>query len=719
MKILVSLFLFMAFGCQDLWAQSTFRLKILNAESREPLLGASVKIIESNQTRQSDSTGMVSFQINDNGNYTLSITYVGYEARKITIKAPQAADDIELVLLEEMEEEEEEVVVTATRISRTIAKTPTRTEVISGEELAEKGNMKPGDIRMMLNESTGIQAQQTSATSFNAGIRIQGLDGRYTQMLRDGYPIYGGFAGSLSLLQIAPLDLKQVEVIKGAASTLFGGGAIAGLVNLVSKTPMEKRELNFLANATSAGGLDLSGFYSEKFGKAGVTLFASRNSNAPFDPASINLTAIPKFERYTVNPRLFLYGEKTTVDLGYTYITEDRTGGSVDYIKNGNPGFFEINNTDRFSTQFGVSHKLKENASLQFKNSFSRFSRILSIPNYVFNALQGSSFSELTWNKKGNRSDWVIGTNLMTEKLTEKPNGVDPKRDYRLITWGAFLQHVLTVNDRFVVESGLRVDHVNDFGIEVLPRLSAMLRINPELTTRIGGGFGYKPPSIFTEEAERRQFRNLLPIDRINSVNERSKGFNWDLNYNTRIGKLGISINQLFFYTRLNNPLVLENGSGNNIQFENAEGYLDTKGMESNVRLSYDNLKLFVGYTYTDANTRFSNAKQWLPLTARHRLNNVLMYEIEEKFKIGLEAYYFSKQKLNDNSIGRSYWIMGLMAEKIWERWSIFVNFENFTDTRQSKFDQIFTGTLMDPRFRDIYAPVEGFVVNGGIKIRL
>jgi outer membrane receptor for ferrienterochelin and colicins len=719
MKILLSCFLFTAFGCQVLWAQSTLRLKMLSAESREPLFGASVKIIELNQTRQSDSTGMVSFQINNNGNYNLHITYVGYAEKKITIKTPQTANDIEIVLMEEMEEEEEEVVVTATRISRTISNTPTRTEVISGEELTEKGNMKPGDIRMMLNESTGIQTQQTSATSFNAGIRIQGLDGRYTQMLRDGYPLYGGFAGSLSLLQIAPLDLKQVEVIKGAASTLFGGGAIAGLVNLVSKTPTEERELNFLGNATTAGGLDLSGFYSEKLGKAGVTLFASRNSNAPFDPASINLTAIPKFERYTVNPRLFLYGKKTTADLGFNYITEDRTGGSVDFIKNGSPGFFEINNTDRFSTQFGVIHRLNDNASLQFKNSFSRFSRILSIPNYVFNALQASSFSELTWNKKGNRSDWVIGTNLMTENLSEKPNGVDPKRDYRLNTWGVFLQHVLTVNDRFVVESGLRVDQVNDFGIEVLPRLSAMLRLNPELTTRIGGGFGYKPPSIFTEEAERRQFRNLLPIDRINAVNERSKGFNWDLNYNTKIGKLGISINQLFFYTRLENPLVLGNGPGNNIEFENAEGYLDTKGMESNFRITYDDFKLFVGYTYTDANTRFSNAKQWLPLTARHRLNNVLMYEIEEKFKIGLEAYYFSKQKLNDNSIGRSYWIMGLMAEKIWERWSLFINFENFTDTRQSKFEQIFTGTLMNPQFRDIYAPVDGFVVNGGIKIRL
>lgn len=129
------------------------------------------------------------------------------------------------------------MIVTTTRTSRTITNEPTRTEIISGEELAEKANMKPGDIRMMLTESTGIQTQQTSATSFNAGIRIQGLDGRYTQLLRDGYPLYAGFSGGLSILQIAPLDLRQVEVIKGSASTLYGGGAIAGLVNLVSKTP--------------------------------------------------------------------------------------------------------------------------------------------------------------------------------------------------------------------------------------------------------------------------------------------------------------------------------------------------------------------------------------------------------------------------------------------------------------------------------------------------
>ena len=74
---------------------------------------------------------------------------------------------------------------------------------------------------------------------------IQGLDGRYTQILKDGFPIYSGASSGLGLLQIPPLDLKQVEVIKGSASTLYGGGAIAGLVNLISKTPTQERDLRF------------------------------------------------------------------------------------------------------------------------------------------------------------------------------------------------------------------------------------------------------------------------------------------------------------------------------------------------------------------------------------------------------------------------------------------------------------------------------------------
>lgn len=701
-------------------AQYTFKARINGGEEKAPLPGATILWKEQNKAIAADSNGLAVITGITAGKQTFLITFTGFEERTAAYIFPLSDSAIIDIELEQQEEEhEEEVVVTATRISRTIANIPTRVEVISGEELAEKANMKPGDIRMLLTESTGIQTQQTSATSFNAGIRIQGLDGRYTQMLRDGYPLYAGFSGGLSILQIAPLDLKQVEVIKGSASTLYGGGAIAGLVNLVSKTPGEERALNFLANGTTAGGLDISGFYSERYGKAGITVFASRNSNKAYDPADIGLTAIPKYERYTVNPRLFLYGKKTTADAGITYITEDRTGGSMNYIKNGESGFFEKNNTDRIITQLGIAHKLNNNTTLQFKNSYSRFDRIITIPGYQFDALQQSSFSELTWNRKGEKADWVIGANVLTDDLNEVEHNSDPSRNYHYNTFGVFVQNAWTVSEKLVLETGLRGDYVNEYGFELLPRVSAMIRVLPSLTTRIGGGFGYKTPTIFTEEAERMHFKALLPIDINQSKNERSIGGNWDINYRTSIGDLGVSLNHLFFYTRLNNPLVITVGAGGLSKFANSSGHLDTRGMETNLRLLYGDFKLFIGYTFTDANTHFDNEKEWMPLTARHRLNNVLMYEKDEKWKLGLEAYYFSRQQLNDGSVGKAYWITGFMAERAWEKFSLYINFENFTDTRQSKFDTIYTGTIDNPLFRDIYAPVEGFIMNGGVKIRL
>jgi outer membrane receptor for ferrienterochelin and colicins len=164
-------------------------------------------------------------------------------------------------------EELEEITVQSTRTSRTIQNTPTRIETIDAEELEEKGNMKPANVSMVLHESTGLLVQQTSATSGNASIRVQGLDGRYTQLLKDGYPNFGNFASGLSILEIPPLDLKQVEVIKGPASTLYGGGAIAGVVNFISKTPTDKGEFNFIFNQSNIGQTNLGGYISRKNGK--------------------------------------------------------------------------------------------------------------------------------------------------------------------------------------------------------------------------------------------------------------------------------------------------------------------------------------------------------------------------------------------------------------------------------------------------------------------
>ncbi len=415
---------------------------------------------------------------------------------------------------------------------------------------------------------------------------------------------------------------------------------------------------------------------------------------------------------------MFIYSSKTNANVGISYITEDRIGGNINYIKNGTSGYFEKNNTDRFTSQVDVQHKLSENSNLNLKSSFTTFNRLITIPTYIFEGVQQSSYSEINFSTKGEKTFWIIGANFLTDDLKEERHNTTALRNYHYNTMGVFVQNTWTPVSTFTLETGLRGDYVKQYGFELLPRVSALLKITPKLSARLGGGLGYKTPTVFNEEAEKIQFQNILPINQIIANNERSAGGNLDFNYGTNMAGVGFTINQLFFYTRLNKPLILTtNGSGNN-EFVNAAGFIDTKGIETNLRFTYNDFKLFIGYTYADVNSHLNSTKSWFPLTARHRLNNVLMYEKEGKLKIGLEAYYFSPQKLSDGTRGKAYWINGLMAEKLWKKFSLFINFENIFDTRQTRFDTIYTGSINNPTFRDIYAPVDGFVVNGGIKLR-
>jgi iron complex outermembrane receptor protein len=704
-------------------AQHIFKAKIISKETGEMLRGTTVSIESLKKITAADSLGNVLIKDIPPGKYRIRITSVGYAEKAIMYEFPLVQDV--LVEMETQHEEEEEIVIQSTRSTRTIKDIPTRVEFVAGEELDEKANMKPGDIRMVLNESTGITTQQTSATSANASIRIQGLDGRYTQILRDGFPLYAGFSGGLGLLQTPPLDLKQFEVIKGSSSTLYGGGAIAGLVNLISKTPTEEKELKFHLDVTSAGGINTSGFYGQKFKKAGVTIFASRNSNSAYDPSDVGFTAIPEFERYTVNPKFFWYiNDQTDLELGVNVTNENRMGGDIEFIKGKKAtGYFEHNETNRFSTQFSFEKRLSKNKAIKLKNSVNLFHRVLNESSvYAFDGDQSATFTELTYSSHGEKSEWIGGINFVTDHFEEIRLTATPSRNYEQTTTGLFIQNNFRVSDKFSMETGLRGDHVNDYGFAFLPRISMLFKISPKLSSRIGGGMGYKTPNIFTEESERLLYRNVLPVNPEENKTEKSYGVNADINFHTKFAddKISFSINQLFFYTRIQDPLKLLTALGAPVyKFINVDGHFDSRGMETNLKLGYSDFKLFIGYTYTGAYLHEGNTKAKNYLTPRHRLNNILLYEVEEKWKIGLEAYYFSKQQLSDGATGKAYWITGLMAEKLWKKFSLYINFENFTDTRQTKFDTIYTGTFDNPQFRDIYAPLDGFVVNGGVKLRL
>lgn len=628
--------------------------------------------------------------------------------------------------IKEQTEELEEITVQSTRTSRTIRNTPTRVETIDAEELDEKANMKPSNVSMVLHESTGISVQQTSATSGNASIRVQGLDGRYTQLLKDGYPNFGNFASGLSILEIPPLDLKQVEIVKGPASTLFGGGAIAGVVNFVSKTPTDKGEYNFIINQSNIGLTNLGGYVSRKHGKFGYAFLALLNLQRAYDVDDDDFSEAPKSNNFTLNPRLYYYpNEKTTFMLGNSFTMGNMKGGDMHVIDGNADAFhtyFEKNETLRNTSTFEFDHKAENRNSFKFKQSLSFFDRKISIPAYDFSGLNTNTYTDASYLINRDKYTIIGGVNLVYDDFKQRTVS---DLDAKSFTAGAYVQHTWDISENVKLESGLRFDNVRYSNINfskdqffVLPRVSALFKFSNAWSSRIGGGLGYKVPTIFTEQTETIQYQNVQALNGVEA--EKSIGGTADVNFRTNISEsLTMSINQMFFLTSISKPLVLQS-EGDDLFFINASDPIITTGFETNFKFIYEeDFKLFIGYTFTDARAKYLTENQFLPFVPKNKLNLALIYEKENNFKFGLEGYYTDRQFVYDGDEKPDFWEFGFMAEKtLFKKFSVFINFENFTDTRQSRYEPVVQGSHNAP-FADIWTHTEGFTINGGVKLKL
>src|SRR6476661_1826475 len=704
----------------------TLTVTLRDSLTQAPVIGGSVSVPGTGLGAATDVNGQAQLVPAPAAGTRLRVEALGYRPRLFTLPVGQL--QLSMLLAPAAQAITEEVLVTATRTNSRIEDLPTRVEVLGEEELSEENGIKPGNIASLLGDLAGTQIQPTSPTTGNADLRIQGLAGRYTQVLRDGVPLYGGFAGSFGLLTVPPLDLRQVELLKGSNSTLYGGGAIAGLVNLVSKTPvLGTPQLSFTANQSTLRETNLNGFASGRSQRLGYTLFAGGTRQQSTDVDGDGFVDVPQLRNLTVHPRLFYYPKNGQLALGYTGTLEDRQGGDAAYVQETASGtaprFFVRNQTQRHSADLLYTQDSVGHGSLTMKATASWFRREVTTNTVAYAARQLSYYSELSYLHRFGPHTVVGGLNVLGEDL--QPQSSESRtpllNDYTYTTVGGFVQDDWQLTPAFSVQGGLRYDQHNQYGGFLLPRAALLLKASPSLTLRLNGGFGYRVPVPYVNELDERELPLVQPLQNLRP--ERSRGLNGDVNFKHRFASgLNLTLNQGFFYTRLLAPLVLsEPGYADPAdprRFQtplfwlNAPAATVSKGLESYLRLRYAETELYLGYLYTSARRLYDVAHPNVPLAARHKLATVATQELGGHLALGIEASYTGQQYLDDGSTRPGYPVLAALLRYTTGPWTFILNGENLLDYRQTRREAVALGDRTNPYFPELWAPVEGRVFN-------
>lgn len=706
-----------------LHAQLKVDFRFRNAVTQEPVKNVTVSVNEA-PAAAADSMGQVALLL-PAGHYTFSFSAVGYE--NAVLSAMLKSDTAFSVGLKSRNKEMEEVVVVATtRNNQPVENAPIKVEVLGKEEMDEENTIRPANIASILGDVSGVQIQQTSAVSGNSNVRIQGLDGRYTQLLRDGMPLYDGFSGSFGILTIPPLDLKQIELVKGSASTLYGGGAIGGLVNIISKRPTAAQEGVVTFNQTSLQESDVNTFFSKRYANMGYTFFGGYIHQNPVDVNKDGFSDVPRLNSYTVHPRLFFYPKNTTIILGYSGNFNDSKGGDMEVLEK-HPDtthpYFEENNAVRHTGELVIEHHLSNGKNLYFKNTVSNFANNYTDAQLVYKGDQLSYYSELsTLIPYGSKNSFVGGVNITGDRfMMTHQNLVIPVSSLSNNTVGVFAQNTWAIKENTTLEVGLRDDIHQRYGNFFLPRVAFFNRFDEHWATRLGVGWGYKVPNPYTP-----WYMDYTP-DKIaalpdNITPEQSIGYNAEINYKKEWGdENALFINQAFFLTQISDPIYGAVNAAGNLYYQNGNHNVVSRGFDTYIKATLHHWELYTGYTYTVVTRNYLSENQFMPLTPRNRLAFTVARDFEEAgWRGGIEGSYNGSQKRLDGSDTPGYLFIAIMvAKQLGKQVSLVLNCENLLDYRQSRVEALYSGSVRDPRFQPLWAPIDGRVVNLSLRLKL
>ena len=612
----------------------------------------SVVLVGTSYSTITDSLGQFTFGKIPNATYKIRVLSLDHHKNEKTITLKNS-DTVNIILeLFSNAKELEQVVISGTMKEITRSESPVPVEVYSQTYFKKNPT---ANIYEALQNVNGVRPQLNCAVCNTGDIHINGLEGPYTMVLIDGMPIVSSLSTVYGLSGIPNSLVDRIEIVKGPASSLYGSEAVGGLINIITKKAQNTPRFSTDVFTTSWGEVNTDlGLKLKIKEKAeiltGVNYF---NFQQKIDKNKDNFTDMTLQNRISVFQKWnFNRKENRIFNLAGRFMYEDRNGGDIRWEKKfrgGDSIYGESIYTSRYEILGNYQIPTKEKIMLAFSyNSHAQDSRY-GTTSYIAN--QQIGFTQLTWDKKLGKQDFLLGTALRytfyddNTPATQNTDSINPKT-IALKTWlpGIFMQDEIAINDKNKLLLGFRYDYNSYHGNIFTPRIAYKWAIKENKSLRINAGTGFRVVNLFTEDhaaltgARTVEIKNdLLP----------EKSYNTNINYIHKITlEKGTTINldATAFYTYFNNRIVGDFDSDpNKISYDNLNGHAVSKGLSLNVELNLiQGLKIIAGGTLME-NTLTENG-----ITKQQILT--------EKFNsVWAVSYKLKKAKLTIDYTGNVY----------------------------------------------------------------
>lgn len=597
--------------------------------TEESIPFATVMILGTNRGAVSNEEGQFEFRKLAAGKYTLRVQVMGYKTQEKTITVSAEATSVVHFQMEEVSFTTDEVVVSANRneVSRKAA--PVVVNVMSAK-LFETVNST--DLAKSLNFQSGLRVENNCQNCGFPQVRINGLEGPYSQILINSRPIISALSGVYGLEQIPVNMIERVEVVRGGGSALFGANAVGGTINIITKDPINN-SFQVASTMSNMNGKSWEQYMGgnvslvAKDNSYGIALYETYRNRNPYDADGDGFSELGKLNMNTFGMRAYYRPNYfSRINVEYHTTNEFRRGGNKFNLQPHEADITEqtkhiINSGGvSYDRYWGEKHKMSVYGSIQHTDRNSYYGAQKDMNAY-------GKTNDLTWvvggMYVGNMDRCLFAPATFTGGVEYQSNSLhdvmtgyhrDMQQDVRIA--GGFVQNEWRLN-RWTMLVGARLDKHNLIDHPIFsPRVNFLYKPSDNLQARLTYSTGFRAPQAYDEDlhvtAVGGEGVQIRLADGLRE--ERSNSFSGSVDWSFPMGHWQSNILLEGFYTDLHHVFVLEdigedqngdkikerrNGSGAKVYGVNLDAKV-AHGREAQLQLGF-----------TVQRSRYNRAEVW------------------------------------------------------------------------------------------------------------